>query len=106
MSLLEDHTASFIVRIWRERGDGLAASQEWRGAIEHVQSGRRSFFRDLSAIANFMKPHLEQIGIEAPLRFWDVMTPELFEAPDTPAPPAEMAAPPPAPAGRAIKRKR
>ena len=104
MSLLEDHTASFIVRIWRERGEGLTASQEWRGAIEHVQSGRRTFFRDLSAIANFMKPHLEQIGIEAPLRFWDVMTPELFEAPDTPEPPVQAATP--APAVRAGRRKR
>jgi len=104
MSLLEDHSASFIVRIWRERGEGLTASQEWRGAIEHVQSGRRNFFRDLSAIANFMKPHLEQIGIEAPLRFWDVMTPELHEAPDIPAPPLE--APAPAPACPAAKRKR
>src|SRR6188768_1735483 len=95
MSLLEDHTASFIVRIWRERGEGLTASQEWRGAIEHVQSGQRIFFRDLSAIANFMKPHLEQIGIEAPLRFWDVMTPELFEPPEagTVAPPANPAKP-------------
>jgi hypothetical protein len=94
MSLLEDHTASFIVRIWRERGEGLKVSQEWRGAIEHVQSGRRNFFRDLSEIANFMKPHLEQIGIEAPLRFWDVMTPDL-QAPDTAAPPIEVTPPPP-----------
>ncbi len=102
MSLLEDHTASFIVRIWRERGEGLAASQEWRGAIEHVQTGRRTFFRDLSAIANFMKPHLEQIGIEAPLRFWDVITPELFEPP--PAPPGPPAAA--TPDARAGKRRR
>ncbi len=106
MSLLEDHTASFIVRIWRERGEGLTASQEWRGAIEHVQSGRRIFFRDLSAIANFMKPHLEQIGIEAPLRFWDVMTPELFEPPDTLAPAAEALAVTPASPGCAARRRR
>lgn len=77
MPLLEDNTASFIVRIWLERGEGAAVSQEWRGSIEHVQSGRRSFFRDLSAIARFMKPQLEQIGIEAPLRFWDLMTPDM-----------------------------
>ena len=88
MSLLEDHTASFIVRIWRERGEGETVSQEWRGSIEHVQSGRRSFFRDLRAIANFMQPQLEQLGIEAPQRFWDLMTPELFEAPSSAQPPA------------------
>jgi len=105
MSLLEDLSASFIVRIWRERGEGLAVCQEWRGSIEHVQTGRRTFFRDLSAIASFMKPHLEQLGIEAPLRFWDVMTPELFETPDSPpVPPPEAAVR--APAVRAVKRKR
>ena len=95
MSLLEDHTASFIVRIWRERGEGLKVSQEWRGAIEHVQSGRRNFFRDLREIANFMKPHLEQIGIEAPLRFWDVITPDLHEEPDSAVPAIEVSAPEP-----------
>ncbi|RQP23033.1 hypothetical protein [Piscinibacter terrae] len=105
MSLLEDHSASFIVRIWRERGEGQAVSQEWRGSIEHVQSGRRSFFRDLSAIASFMKPHLEQLGIEAPLRFWDLMTPELFDAADDAAPP-RAAEPVPAPAARNGRRKR
>jgi hypothetical protein len=78
MPLLEDHTASFIVRIWRERGEGTAVCQEWRGSIEHVQTGQRSFFRDLGAIANFMQPHLHHLGIEAPLRFWDRMTPDLF----------------------------
>lgn len=86
MSLLEDHSASFIVRIWRERGEGPTVCQEWRGAIEHVQSGERKFFRDLGSIAKFMQPHLEQLGIEAPLRFWELMTPEMFEVPDDAAP--------------------
>ena len=95
MPLLEDHTASFIVRVWRERGEGPAVCQEWRGSIEHVQSGQRSFFRDLSAIASFMQPHLEHLGIEAPLRFWDVMTPELFgdEPPAQPQPAAALQLP-------------
>jgi len=87
MSLLEDHSASFIVRIWRERGEGPTVCQEWRGAIEHVQSGERKFFRDLGSIAKFMQPHLEQLGIEAPLRFWDLMTPDLFESPELTEPP-------------------
>lgn len=104
MSLLEDHSASFIVRIWRERGDGQAVSQEWRGSIEHVQSGKRSFFRDLGAIARFMRPHLEQLGIEAPMRFWEVMTSDLFESPDTAAQPAEP--PEPLPVRAAGRRKR
>jgi hypothetical protein len=78
--LLEDHSASFIVRVWRELGEGRQESQEWRGSIEHVQTGQRVFFRSLRSIATFMQPHLERLGIEAPLRFWDEITPELNDA--------------------------
>lgn len=81
MALLEDHSASFIVRIWRELGDelgaGTTASQEWRGSIEHVQSGRKVYFRELKAIAEFMQRHLAEIGIETPTRFWELIEPEL-----------------------------
>lgn len=73
MSLLEDHTASFIVRIWREGGE-TPGSDDWRGSIEHVPSGRRSFFRDLEAIAQFMKPHLSDLGFDPSSRFWELMS--------------------------------
>lgn len=73
MSLLEDHTASFIVRIWREGGE-TPGSDDWRGSIEHVASGRRSFFRDLEAIAQFMKPHLSDLGFDPASRFWELMS--------------------------------
>lgn len=72
MSLLEDHTASFIVRIRRESGD--AALSDWRGSIEHVPSGRRAAFRDLGAIVQFMKPHLAELGIDTASRFWELMS--------------------------------
>ena len=74
MALLEDRTAVFIVRVWCERGDtdGSASptSSEWRGSVEHVQSGQRVFFRNLEAVCEFMKPHLESLGIDAQ-RFWE-----------------------------------
>lgn len=75
MALLEDRTAVFIVRVWCERGDSESSSQptlsEWRGSVEHVQSGQRAFFRHLDAVCEFMKPHLEGIGIDAQQRFWE-----------------------------------
>jgi hypothetical protein len=74
MSLLEDHTASFIVRIWRESGDAPGAHGDWRGSIEHVPSGHRAFFRDLGAIVTFMKPHLSELGIDPASRFWELMS--------------------------------
>lgn len=71
MTLLEDRSAAFIVRIWSERGDSTGAATEWRGSVEHVQSGQRAFFRHLESIIEFMKPHLESIGIDAQQRFWE-----------------------------------
>ena len=71
MALLEDRTAVFIVRVWCEGGDANNAVSEWRGSIEHVQSGQRTFFRHLEAIIEFIKPYLENIGIDAQQRFWE-----------------------------------
>jgi len=71
MALLEDRTAVFIVRIWCERGDDSAPLPEWRGSVEHVQTGKRTFFRHLEAVQEFMRPHLETLGIDAQQRFWE-----------------------------------
>jgi hypothetical protein len=71
MALLEDRTAVFIVRIWCEQGEVASAAPEWRGSVEHVDSGQRMFFRHLDRILEFMKPHLRAIGIDAEQRFWE-----------------------------------
>ena len=74
MPLFEDRSASFIVRVWCESGDGEPDSvRAWRGAIEHVPSGQRAFFQELDAVTAFMKPHLVALGIEEPERFWERM---------------------------------
>jgi hypothetical protein len=80
MALLEDRTASFIVRIWRETAELPSRTCEWRGSIEHVASGQRAFFRDLPAILEYMKPHLQQLGIDVTQRFWEHMTPALQDS--------------------------
>lgn len=71
MALLEDRTAVFIVRIWCEHGDADSTMPEWRGSVEHVETGQRVFFRNLEAVLDFMKPHLQGIGIDAQQRFWE-----------------------------------
>ena len=81
MTLLEDRTAVFIVRVWCERGDGEAAVTEWRGSVEHIQSGQRAFFRNLDAVLEFVRPHLEGIGIDAQQRFWERISSALEDAP-------------------------
>ncbi len=83
MTLLEDRTAVFIVRIWCERGDGPSLAPEWRGSVEHVQTGARAFFRHLDVVLEFMKPHLEGIGIDAQQRFWERISTVMDDAPDS-----------------------
>jgi hypothetical protein len=81
MPLIEDLTASFIVRIWRETGGNPSTVNEWRGSIEHVPSGRRIFFRELGAIVTFMKPHLQELGIDNDSHFWEVMSADAADPP-------------------------
>ena len=85
MTLLEDRTAVFIVRVWCERGDGDSTANEWRGSVEHVESGQRVFFRNLDAVQEFMKPHLHGIGIDAQQRFWERISTVIEDAPATTA---------------------
>ncbi|HNV83017.1 MAG TPA: hypothetical protein PLF92_00920 [Arenimonas sp.] len=80
MALLEDRTASFIVRVWLESGSDAASAREWRGVIEQVGSGKKIYFRELNAIVEFMKPRLEEIGIDWRERFWEQMS-ETIESP-------------------------
>lgn len=54
-----DIAHSFIVRIWRERGDEEHIQNEWRGWIDHLPSRQRLYFRDLDEIGHFVLSCLE-----------------------------------------------
>ena len=47
MTYFEADAHSFVVRIWQENREDPNGQVEWRGWIEHVQSGQRHYFRDL-----------------------------------------------------------
>jgi hypothetical protein len=44
--------STFVLRFWCEWS---AAAGRWRGRIEHVQSGRRADFVDLSDVLDFVQ---------------------------------------------------
>jgi hypothetical protein len=46
---------SFVIRIWRERGP---AGPEYRGWIEHVQSGQRTSFLGLNRLPSVIASHI------------------------------------------------
>ncbi|TQV85966.1 hypothetical protein [Aliikangiella coralliicola] len=73
MTLSDEKSTSFIVRIWREGGNTAKEQVDWRGSIEQVQSGEKTYFQDLRCIQTFMKPYIEALGIESLANFWDLM---------------------------------
>lgn len=87
MPLFEDRSAAFIVRVWCESGGEVpGAVRAWRGSVEHVATGERSFFTELDAVIAFMRPHLVKLGIEEPTRFWERV--DDLDAPLPQTPPA------------------
>lgn len=52
--------ASFIIRMWLEPADDDGGA--WRGQVEHVQSGERSYFQDLRKLQGFVATHLPVSG--------------------------------------------
>jgi len=55
MARFEREGHSFVIRLWRENHEEDEAMVEWRGWIDHVQSGERRYFRDLSQISLFIE---------------------------------------------------
>jgi hypothetical protein len=67
--LLEDHTHSFIVKVWLERTPAENNSQAiWRGHITHVPSGERRYLKDLDVIPAFIASYLEDLGVQLSTR--------------------------------------
>lgn len=47
-----NHT--FIVRVWSEETGSGKQSDEWRGEVVHVASGKRVYFGDFVSIAGIL----------------------------------------------------
>lgn len=50
---------AFIVKLWLEHREIEGANPEWRGRIDHVQSGKRIYFRDTAKILQFIRSFLD-----------------------------------------------
>ena len=46
------HAVTFIVRIWTEHVEDEAP--QWRGQVEHLQSGEKAYFRKLDQMVAFI----------------------------------------------------
>jgi hypothetical protein len=55
MSLNEGKYASFFIRLWQEPRERGGEPPEWRGSIEHVQSRKKRYFRDVETVVLFIE---------------------------------------------------
>jgi hypothetical protein len=54
----------FIIRIRAVHREIQGAVPVWRGEIEHLNTGRKAFLKALTEIIPFIRPVLEEMGIE------------------------------------------
>lgn len=53
---------TFIIRLWREKNNG---SYTWRGSVECVQSGERTYFQELEQLKELLARTLNGAGNES-----------------------------------------
>ena len=58
---IEDSHA-FVVRFWLEPREIEEKKSEWRGMIEHVQSGKRIYLTNLAEVRAFIESFLTEMN--------------------------------------------
>jgi hypothetical protein len=59
VNLIKANAHVFILRFWLEPREIEDAKPEWRGVIEHVESGEHRYFRDLDVMVSFIAKHID-----------------------------------------------
>ncbi len=55
---MPQETFSFVVRVWKEGIDDPGHTTKWRGSIDNVLTGERSYIRDLDSISEVIRKEL------------------------------------------------
>ena len=63
MKSIQPNTHSFVVKVWSEETGAAPHEVVWRGQIMHIPSGQQKSFHNLSEIATFIGPYLQQLGV-------------------------------------------
>jgi len=67
VNLFEGNSHSFIVRFWLEPREIEDAKPHWRGVIEHVESGKKLYLKNLNEIKAFIGTYLPGMCTGPPL---------------------------------------
>ena len=64
MSSLDERSHTFVVRIWEERRDLADAAPTWRGRVDDVRTGSRTYFSRLEDLVGYLS---NQSGMVVPV---------------------------------------
>jgi len=63
MSLQQRRYVSFFIRIWEEPREMKDEKSEWRGSVENIQTGQKSYFNGLENLIGFIREQCNGLGI-------------------------------------------
>jgi hypothetical protein len=61
MARFEKEAHSFLIRLWRENHFSEEEIGEWRGWVDHVQSGQRHYFRNTGEISHIVNRYISPL---------------------------------------------
>lgn len=56
----------FVIRIWSEPREWEDEQPQMRGVIEHIATGSKRYFLELSEVNQFIYPFVREMGIKKP----------------------------------------
>lgn len=62
---MPQETYSFVVRVWKEGAGTGGHTTSWRGSVDNVLTGGRSYIRDLDSISHVIRSQLSLVRREA-----------------------------------------
>jgi hypothetical protein len=54
---LDERRQAFVVRIWQERRDVADGDPTWRGSVDDVRTGARTYFTTLGDLMDYLRRH-------------------------------------------------
>jgi hypothetical protein len=61
MKSLDERSHTFVIRIWQERRDVSDALPTWRGRVDDIRAGSRTYFTTLEQLMEYLS---DQSGMQ------------------------------------------
>lgn len=59
---MNDRSSAFVVKLWEERRDVVGAAPTWRGSVDDVLKGGRTYFTTLIELCDYLSQRSGMAG--------------------------------------------